>query len=1191
MTNFSDDNIPIPNAKSDRTEVTSPTEQWSADDVAFTWGALADLRTVAGRQPLTVKAFNAVGNWDPTTNVGTDDTAAFQAAVNAAATAKIDLWVPPGNYRISKRVVVTANNIRIMGSSFAALYFASDDITVPADAIAISPQAARSAFLMRNCRGVTMQNLNFVGGDTGEITYANVGCGIYATRCSGLQVINCTQRGGYALFVQDAFEDMLGTAGNTIAVSGGIATLTNNGDANTPFHAGMIGAELTLSGTDTNAGVYRVLSIVSVTQLTYRNASAANETGTLLAWRVADGDRGTLIDGCTSDGARGAMCTGSHATIRHCTFRRPLTHDRCGIPISFTVSGSNVTMAAWGEVDTFLLGKYVKVAGSTSSANNVLAKITAITPRAGAIPGSMTYVNGSGVTELAPEGTATWYVACGEKVGQGNGSGSIVNSSGVVTFTSAAALFAPGDVRKVLRFVDATNAGNRGPFAISQYVSSTQVRFCNPSAVNESFSGSVTVDGYDSRKGDATVAPAIASTATSVGSASLTDSTLTMHAHAYAGRYLSDSAGRMWDITENTTTLFTLVGPGTPATGAYTVTAGATHGSTHGIYYFAGREGITIDGCRFFGVRTTAIKVSGSSKPIRDVKVTNCTALECGSFAVLGADDSQTHESLFFTNNTVTNCGLGRLGWNDQWGIGVLGASSVEFVGNQVRATHDNVAALIDGGSLGGYYGMFAGRYVRGVSQPLENVTCARNLFTVDSRSCLPARIAASAIHGERIGQLAKWRTASVSTPVVLVVAGSIVQLTDTFGSFHQSDIGSSIETVFFADAGNNTSATVLSVSGTSSLTFTNASGVAGSKTAGTYRIKPKANNIAKRGGTCVFAENQISGYGTTGIELTACLGPQIIANVFNGMSVAISDDGSVTPRIVGNREIAAGSNGARIRLTQRTSWPFCDDNIVTNGALAGQNLAADGVLAATRTDMGIGVDSNITVDYPLAGKRGRCGSTGGKGEMLFAYGSEWVDGDKIEINGSTYTYKSVSPSGSFQFNGMTFGAGSNVNQDGITIAKGLTDGDAGATTTGASRSGFVAADYGSGLSGTPTTGHVWIRVTSASATVGAGFIDLFNVLNPTACVAMRNATGGGESFLQSVGEADAGPLAKRFVVWSPGAQFSSGVMLAADNSAAATLLAAGWYAEKASANGGCCDVLKTISTHAGGEEVRWVIT
>ena len=141
-----------------------------------------------------------------------------------------------------------------------------------------------------------------------------------------------------------------------------------------------------------------------------------------------------------------------------------------------------------------------------------------------------------------------------------------------------------------------------------------------------------------------------------------------MVVNAYAGRYLIEIAAgwplKQWRIVSNTATAFTLDGGGAPpAAGDYAVTAGATHGSTHAIYYFAGRSRILISGCVFRGVRTTGAKVSGSALPIHDVEITGCVFDECGAGIIAGADDAQEHSNFNFHHNRFVNCGNGRAGW------------------------------------------------------------------------------------------------------------------------------------------------------------------------------------------------------------------------------------------------------------------------------------------------------------------------------------------------------------------------------------------------------------------------------------------------------------------------------------------------------------------------------------------------
>lgn len=68
--------------------------------------------------------------------------------------------------------------------------------------------------------------------------------------------------------------------------------------------------------------------------------------------------------------------------------------------------------------------------------------------------------------------------------------------------------------------------------------------------------------------------PQISSTSTGTGSGTLTDSTQTMTTNAEANKWLTDSSGASYQIVSNTATQFTLNTTNTPASGAYTVTAG-----------------------------------------------------------------------------------------------------------------------------------------------------------------------------------------------------------------------------------------------------------------------------------------------------------------------------------------------------------------------------------------------------------------------------------------------------------------------------------------------------------------------------------------------------------------------------------------------------------------------------------------
>lgn len=1176
---------------------------------------------------LNVKDFGASSTWDPKTSSGADSRTAFTNAIAAAISSNKGVRIPAGTYYLSKYVLISgARGLTVRAEPGATIYYGSDTLTTVYDGTATSYNQARSAFYVKNSRDVKFDGLVFVGGTSSELSNINVGCGIYASRCVGLRVTNCTQRYGASLFQQDALADSTASSGNTLAVSSGVVTLTNDGDASYAFHAGMVNGLVTITNAtnSVNNGIFQVVEVLSSTQLKFVNAAAVAESPSPLTFLVDDGDRDSKLVGCRWDGARAASYCAPHSSYESCVFERPRTHDRSGIPTSFskpsawasttaytvgrrvtnggntyecTVAGTSagsggptttattivdgsvawtyigsgtvMLMTVFGSVDGSLAGKYAIVSGSTSAGNNGTFKIVKASAATTTAPAKIQFANASGVTELAPQDTATWFVPNGEKSGLGNGVAAITNSSGVVTFTAASATFAAGDVDKALRLVSATSVGNRGSFVITRYVSATQVEFVNTSAVTEAFSGVFTVDGYDSRRGDSAVGPAISSTSTATSSTpSLTDGARSMVTNAYAGRYLTDSAGRQWKVVSNTGTVFTLAGTGTPASGAYTVTAAGTHGSSHGIYLFAGRTNVRMTGNTFRGVRTTAIKVSGSAAPIRDIEISGNTAQDCGAFAVIGADDSQDHSNISVHDNKITDCGTGRPGFTDTWGLGLLGARNVKVTNNQLTATREAVSMLSDGITVGGIYGIFAGRYVAGISQPLVDLTCDNNTLSIDASSCRAAKVAAAAIEIERVGQVAKTRTASGGSPISLTfdAVDNKVTLTDASAQFSQADVGSSIQLVNFAAGGNNVTATVTDVTGTGQLKFINATGVTvANSTVGTYRIKPKVLNLGTRMSTCVIRGNQISGYGGVGISTVSCTGPEITGNLFAGVGAAITDTGSTGPRIVGNREYGTTTANARIQLSSSTSWPFVSDNVVTNNNVHGNSTSIDGAFGSSRKDMGVSVDSTTAIDHPLLGKHGRCKSTGAKPEVVFSYGSEWVDGDTVEINGTTYTYKTTSP-GAGQFN----------SQASLMALVG---------------SGFVAEDYSTGLSGSlPTLGHIRMRTTATSASADLGYIWRINTLNPTTCVSLVNDVAGGENISYSRGEGIAGPLAKRFVIWSPACSQAGGVMVTPDESTAAALMSGGWYAEKASKNGGSNDVIRCVTTHAGTEEIRWTI-
>jgi len=107
VANFVDDNTALPGPKTDRIPVTNPTQQWSAADANAVFNALNDLRTVAKRGTVNIKAYGAVGNGS------TNDRAAIQAAINANPGKTI--YFPKGNYLVDATITISARFTHLVG--------------------------------------------------------------------------------------------------------------------------------------------------------------------------------------------------------------------------------------------------------------------------------------------------------------------------------------------------------------------------------------------------------------------------------------------------------------------------------------------------------------------------------------------------------------------------------------------------------------------------------------------------------------------------------------------------------------------------------------------------------------------------------------------------------------------------------------------------------------------------------------------------------------------------------------------------------------------------------------------------------------------------------------------------------------------------------------------------------------------
>ena len=835
-------------------------------------------------------------------------------------------------------------------------------------------------------------------------------------------------------------------------------------DASALFLASHVGRAITInnSAVKANNGVRVITEYVSTTVIKYADLYAANDTSAF-TWSIDDSDRDTIIDKCVIERMRAPTTLCSNSKVLNSIFRLPMTPDLSGIVSSFAFSTPTVTFSATnGTWGGEIVGRYILVSGSTSAGNDGLFLITAATKKSRYVPATLTYSNASGVAE-AGAATGKWWIAGGEKSGIGNGATAIAYSAGTVTLTASAASFVTSDIGKVIRISGAvTNSGANNGAYIILTV---------PSSTTLTFANAAGVN---------------------------------------------ETYAKVWSID------------GWDAAGG----SGAAFGSTAAIYIFAGsdinygRENIEVAGCTFIGIRKYCVKVSGSGTPIRNVRVHNNTAIECGGFTSMGADDSQEHAIFNISNNTLTDCATGRPGWSESVGIFFLGCRGARVNHNTFLYTRPSIPAVDGRATVSGIFGVQASRYLTGISQPLEDFSAQGNKFVIDYESNRPGLTLAYGISVQGCGLRARYRTGGT-----LTISGTTMTLTDSSGVFSMDMVGSLIQIVNAPDAANNITTTVLTVGSSSTLTFANGAGVGGAVSAGTYKVKPATT---KRSSTCVIRDTENNGAATVSVQTNKCIGPEI-SNTTWSNAQGWEEAGSVTPRFYGGRQIGRSASTAGLQVGADTSWPIVYDNTITEN---GESLNATQINSC---DVGIGIGNFTALDHPLLGKRGRTRPTRGRSETVFAYGSGWVDGDPINVSGSVYTYKTTAP-GAGQFN----------SQASLMALVG---------------SGFVAEDYGTGLTGTPATGHIRIRRITASTSVG-GYIDgivatAVGVLNPTACVIPRNASGGGLAYLQAVGPATSAtpatsPIADKTAVWSPLCGASNSPRLHGYNATGAEMLTGG---------------------------------
>lgn len=108
-------------------------------------------------------------------------------------------------------------------------------------------------------------------------------------------------------------------------------------------------------------------------------------------------------------------------------------------------------------------------------------------------------------------------------------------------------------------------------------------------------------------------------------------------------------------------------------------------GSSSAIYAFAQRRNIQILNCRFKNVRTTAIKISGSSAELSNFMIENNEFDLCGTAIAAGGDSGGDgiHAGLTIRNNIFKNVAGVRTGWTlNEAAMRIYGFGHVDIIGN-----------------------------------------------------------------------------------------------------------------------------------------------------------------------------------------------------------------------------------------------------------------------------------------------------------------------------------------------------------------------------------------------------------------------------------------------------------------------------------------------------------------------------
>ncbi len=1080
--------------------------------------------------------YHSVIDYGATGDGVTDDRAAFISTIAAAKASGAKVFIPPGTYKLSKYIdIAGVKGLHIFGSGAKILY-QSADVSLVGDGTAAAAENARSAFLVRYCSDMIFDGIIFQGNavDT-DITNNNLGNGIYATHCVGIEVRGCVNYYGSSLYVQDALTATTGT-GDQLSVSGSTVTLTDSAGA---FKDGHQHRFITIEGctNQANNGKFPMLGYGSATSVTFTNVDAVNETSAF-SWSIDDNDRMTSVIGGHSYGCRQSMRGGNDMLIDGHTFELPNTRDELGLGDAISIVGTTCTLK--DETSTITrkhIGRYIKIAGATSGGNNGLFLITGVTAQLTSgtrVAALITYENASGVSELF---TGSWWIQNGEKTGIGAGATALAKSGTTMTLTSASSAFTANDVGKNIRIINPTSAANAGQFTITVYVSATQIKFENSVGVAETFAQGWTIDSYDRVGGSGAGFGSSHAIYVFAGRSGYKIINCTFRNIRTTAVKCSGSALPIIDLEVSHCTFVNC--------GA-AVVWGADDSQQHSALSFhhnrvidcgTGRDGwndgaaIGIIGSRTVNVShnkfwytmnhyasayggglgaSAAISasryVSGVSQPIESI------IIEGNEFA---GDPSSTDLSDILTSTIALN----------QIGIRAHYRTGGTLTKHGLTFTADNATEIFTSATHNFETGTGPVRVSNSGGALPTGLTAGVDYWVI-KLSATTFQLATSFANAVALTNL----TISDDGTGTQTITTNIMTLTDSSAAFSQQLVGRTIEFVNSANGNDVTGAIIQSSPTAGTLTYFNTAGSAISSAAGTYRIfagkTATFSNTAHAGGMCRVSGNTFDNVCATSVTCTSCVGPDVHDNVYAFGSLKFAGD--VNPRVYNNREVASNSSGASIRFDSGTSWPTCFNNIVTNTEALATTISA--------RDMGIGVDSSTIRDYPLLGVRGKLRPTNSYEEVVVAYGSLHVDGDVLLVGGATYTYKASAP-GANQFNSVA------------TLLALI-------NTAG---TGFTAEDYGTSFtSGAVTTTHIRIRKSAQTIDDTAGALKIRSqVLNPTALVLLRNVhtTSG---FCYGRGGGSAGPVANKSVIWSPHAALTSTAVLVPENEAARAIMSGG---------------------------------